>query len=292
MSTRRQRRRARPSSSSSSRSSPSSASSPSRWRRAEPGPPRRVGPGRPQLRRLGHLVPPRRRPLHRVHVRRRARRCVYGAGALGFFAVPYTIVVYPLVFLAAPRLWSVAHRHGYVTPADFVRGRHGSRDARAGHRDHRHRRDHALHRAPARRHRGGAEGDGRQRRVADHHRLRHPRRLHVPVRPARPGADRVRQGRADLHRRDRRRDLHPDQARRLRRHLRGRRQEVRGHARARRTGRCWPTRRRSATPRWRSARRWRCSSIRTRSPACWPRAAATRSSATWPRCPRTRSCSA
>src|SRR3954465_2576644 len=51
---------------------------------------------------------------------------VYGAGALGFFAVPYTIVVHPLVFLAAPRLWSVAHRHGYVTPADFVRGRHGS----------------------------------------------------------------------------------------------------------------------------------------------------------------------
>src|SRR5919202_2123124 len=51
---------------------------------------------------------------------------VFGVGALGFFAVPYTIVVYPLVFLAAPRLWSVAHRHGYVTPADFVRGRHGS----------------------------------------------------------------------------------------------------------------------------------------------------------------------
>src|SRR4051812_29939450 len=51
---------------------------------------------------------------------------VFSAGALGFFAVPYTIVVYPMVFLAAPRLWSVAHRHGYVTPADFVRGRHGS----------------------------------------------------------------------------------------------------------------------------------------------------------------------
>src|SRR4051794_32521612 len=51
---------------------------------------------------------------------------VFGVGALGFFAVPYTIVVYPLVFLVAPRLWSVAHRHGYVTPADFVRGRHGS----------------------------------------------------------------------------------------------------------------------------------------------------------------------
>lgn len=51
---------------------------------------------------------------------------LYGAGAVGFFAVPYTIVVYPMVFLVAPRLWSVSHRHGYVTPADFVRGRHGS----------------------------------------------------------------------------------------------------------------------------------------------------------------------
>ncbi|HVQ95875.1 MAG TPA: sodium:solute symporter [Mycobacteriales bacterium] len=51
---------------------------------------------------------------------------IYGAGAAGFFAVPYTIVVYPIVFLVAPRLWSVSHRHGYVTPADFVRGRHGS----------------------------------------------------------------------------------------------------------------------------------------------------------------------
>jgi solute:Na+ symporter, SSS family len=52
---------------------------------------------------------------------------IFGAGAIGFFAVPYTIIVYPLVFLAALRLWSVSHRHGYVTPADFVRGRHGSR---------------------------------------------------------------------------------------------------------------------------------------------------------------------
>lgn len=51
---------------------------------------------------------------------------IFGAGALGFFAVPYTIVVYPIVFLAAARLWSVAHRQGYVTAADFVRGRHGS----------------------------------------------------------------------------------------------------------------------------------------------------------------------
>src|SRR5438067_3282498 len=51
---------------------------------------------------------------------------IFGAGALGFFAVPYTIIVYPMVFLVAPRLWSVSHRNGYVTPADFVRGRSGS----------------------------------------------------------------------------------------------------------------------------------------------------------------------
>lgn len=51
---------------------------------------------------------------------------VFGAGALGFFAVPYTIVVYPLVFAALPRLWVVAHRHNYVTGSDFVAGRYGS----------------------------------------------------------------------------------------------------------------------------------------------------------------------
>jgi SSS family solute:Na+ symporter len=52
---------------------------------------------------------------------------MYAGGAVsGFFAVPYTILVYPLVFLLMPRLWSVARRHGYVTPADFVRGRYDS----------------------------------------------------------------------------------------------------------------------------------------------------------------------
>src|SRR6185503_19755353 len=52
---------------------------------------------------------------------------LYAGSAVGFFAVPYTIVVYPLIFLFLPRLWSVSHRHGYVTPADFVEGRYGSR---------------------------------------------------------------------------------------------------------------------------------------------------------------------
>jgi solute:Na+ symporter, SSS family len=53
---------------------------------------------------------------------------MYSTGAVsGFFAVPYTIIVYPLMFALMPRLWSVAHRNGYITTADFVRGRYDSR---------------------------------------------------------------------------------------------------------------------------------------------------------------------
>ena len=52
---------------------------------------------------------------------------MFGAGALGFFAVPYSILVFPIVFVVFPRLWSVARRHGYLTAADFVRGRHGNK---------------------------------------------------------------------------------------------------------------------------------------------------------------------
>ncbi len=52
---------------------------------------------------------------------------MFGAGAMGFFAVPYTVVLYPLVFLVLIRLWSVSHRHGFVTSADFVRARFDSR---------------------------------------------------------------------------------------------------------------------------------------------------------------------
>src|SRR5579859_6036616 len=52
---------------------------------------------------------------------------MFGAGASGFFAVPYAALMYPVLFLAFPRLWSVAHAHGYITAADFVRGRFGHR---------------------------------------------------------------------------------------------------------------------------------------------------------------------
>jgi len=51
----------------------------------------------------------------------------FGAGAIAFFAVPYTIVIYPILFLAFPRLWYVCHKHQYITAADFVRGRFGNR---------------------------------------------------------------------------------------------------------------------------------------------------------------------
>ncbi len=50
----------------------------------------------------------------------------YGNGASAFFAVPYTVIVCPLAFVLLSRLWDVARRHGYVTAADFVRGRYGS----------------------------------------------------------------------------------------------------------------------------------------------------------------------
>ncbi|HET8718558.1 MAG TPA: sodium:solute symporter [Nocardioidaceae bacterium] len=52
---------------------------------------------------------------------------LYAGNMIGFFAVPYTIILYPIIFVFLPRLWSVSHRHGYVTPADFVQGRFDSR---------------------------------------------------------------------------------------------------------------------------------------------------------------------
>ena len=52
---------------------------------------------------------------------------VFGAGATGFFALPYTILIYPFAFVVFPKLWAVAKRHHYVTSADFVSARYGSR---------------------------------------------------------------------------------------------------------------------------------------------------------------------
>jgi SSS family solute:Na+ symporter len=52
---------------------------------------------------------------------------VYSVGAYGFFALPYTIIVYPFVFAVMPKLWKVAKENGCVTAADVVHGRYGSR---------------------------------------------------------------------------------------------------------------------------------------------------------------------
>jgi SSS family solute:Na+ symporter len=51
----------------------------------------------------------------------------FGAGAVAFFAVPYTIIIFPILFVVFPRIWNVSNKHGYITAADFVRGRYGNR---------------------------------------------------------------------------------------------------------------------------------------------------------------------
>ena len=50
---------------------------------------------------------------------------VFAIGAYGFFAVPYTVIVYPFLYLTLPRLWAVSQKNGYITAADFVLGRYG-----------------------------------------------------------------------------------------------------------------------------------------------------------------------
>ncbi|HKA47822.1 MAG TPA: sodium:solute symporter [Methyloceanibacter sp.] len=52
---------------------------------------------------------------------------VYGKGAMGFFAIPYAILLYPILYTVFPRLWAQTHANGHVTAADFVRHRFDSR---------------------------------------------------------------------------------------------------------------------------------------------------------------------
>ena len=52
---------------------------------------------------------------------------VFNKGAIGLFAIPYTIIVYPLVYLMMPRLWQVSRNRGYVTASDYVNERFDSR---------------------------------------------------------------------------------------------------------------------------------------------------------------------
>lgn len=52
---------------------------------------------------------------------------MFGAGAVGFFAMPYTVLIYPILYMVFPKLWRVAKAHGYITAPEFVRGRYGNR---------------------------------------------------------------------------------------------------------------------------------------------------------------------
>lgn len=52
---------------------------------------------------------------------------MFATGSAGFFAFAYTTLVFPVLFVFGPRLWAVSKRHGYITAADFARGRFGSR---------------------------------------------------------------------------------------------------------------------------------------------------------------------
>jgi solute:Na+ symporter, SSS family len=52
---------------------------------------------------------------------------VFGTGALAFYALPYTAIAYPLVFVFAPRFWTIARNRAYITYADFARDRYDSR---------------------------------------------------------------------------------------------------------------------------------------------------------------------
>jgi len=52
---------------------------------------------------------------------------VYSVGGYGFFALPYTILVYPFVFAVMPKLWEVCAKHNHVTAADYVEGVFGGK---------------------------------------------------------------------------------------------------------------------------------------------------------------------
>ena len=193
----------------------------------------------------------------------------FGAGAIAFFAVPYAIMIYPILFLVFPRLWYVCHKHNYITAADFVRGRFGNRWL-------------ALAIAIT----GivatmpyialqlvglqvviggmGVSGSRLYGRFAAGYRLHHSGGLHLYERTAGAGLDRDRQGHSDLPHRlcghHNRADAHGRLRHDLRKNSAG--EAVAGASRP-------PTRPVSTASmrRWRSARRWRCSFIRTPSPA-------------------------
>ncbi|MEU6658307.1 sodium:solute symporter [Streptomyces sp. NPDC046821] len=51
---------------------------------------------------------------------------VFTSGGIGFYALPYTVIICAIAFVLLPRLAKTARAHGHVTVADFVRVRYGS----------------------------------------------------------------------------------------------------------------------------------------------------------------------
>ncbi|BAB65768.1 sodium:solute symporter family protein [Sulfurisphaera tokodaii] len=51
----------------------------------------------------------------------------FKSGALAYFAVFYVGLTFPIALLTMPRLWTVSRNRGYVTAADFIKDRFGSR---------------------------------------------------------------------------------------------------------------------------------------------------------------------
>ena len=208
---------------------------------------------------------------------------LYAGSAIGFFAVPYTIVVYPLIFLFLPRLWSV--RTGTATsrrPTSW-QGRYDSRPlalavALTG----------ILATMPYIALQlvgievvlevmgiGTEDSNWFVKRPAAVPRLRCAGGLHLLLGPPGAGADRLREGHADLHRDHRGGALPAHAARRLGRHLQRGHRLVRGSttrptptpsppARSRRRARSRRSCCTGPTRRWPSARRWRSSCTRTR----------------------------
>ena len=52
---------------------------------------------------------------------------VYAVGAYGFFALPYTILVYPFIYAVMPKFWQESKRLDCVTAADYALKRYDSR---------------------------------------------------------------------------------------------------------------------------------------------------------------------
>ncbi len=52
---------------------------------------------------------------------------VFGKGIIGFYALPYLVIAYVVMFLVMPQLWTRARDSHHVTAADFVKERFESR---------------------------------------------------------------------------------------------------------------------------------------------------------------------